>query len=123
MVAHVKQRKLDPQLPASLSPKIIGELLRGELGFDGVVITDSIDMRAIADHWTPGEAAVAAVAAGADLVIDGFNLVERIEHPAPAIVTALQRALDEGRIEGGAARIAQSLARLDRLRMQISGAA
>lgn len=117
MVAHVVHQSLDADLPASLSPAVIDGLLRDELGFDGVVATDSIDMRAIADRFSPDEAAVAAVAAGADLVIDGFNLDERSDHPAPLLTDALRAAVASGRLP--AHRIEASLNRLDRLRAEI----
>ncbi len=120
MVAHVRHRGLDAAWPASLSPVLIDGVLRGELGFAGVVVTDSIDMRAVADHHAAGDAAVAAVNAGADLVVDGFNLEQRDEHPAPALVGALDAALADGRIQGGRARIDASLRRLARLRAQIA---
>jgi beta-N-acetylhexosaminidase len=112
MVAHVQHRGMDPELPASLSPRVIDGFLRAQLGFDGVVVTDSVDMRAIADFWTPEEAAVMAVRAGADLVIDGFNLAHRREHPARAVVAALRSAIDTERLD-------RSLARIDRLRAEI----
>ncbi len=119
MAAHVIQRDLAGNSPASLSAPVIEGLLRREIGFDGVVVTDSIDMRAIADIHSPGEAAVAAVAAGADLVVDALNLTERAEHPAPLLAEALQRAVADGRIPGGARRIDESLARLHCLRTQL----
>lgn len=68
MTAHVVYPALDPELPATLSPTIIG-FLRQTLGFDGLVVTDSMRMRALADRYTPGEAAVAAVQAGVDVVL------------------------------------------------------
>ncbi len=122
MVAHVMHRDLDPDLPASLSPAVVTDLLRGELGFDGVIVTDSIDMRAIADRWPPAEAVVMAVAAGADLVVDGFNLDERPEHPAPVLAATLAAALGDGRIPGGHKRLGESLARLAKLRAGIGTA-
>jgi beta-N-acetylhexosaminidase len=91
-------------------------LLRGELGFGGVVVTDSIDMRAIRDRYSPEEAVVAAIDAGADLVVDAFNLEPREEHPAMTLVRALRRAVDEGSLRGGEARIRESLGRLAGLR-------
>lgn len=112
MVAHVLHRGLDPALPASVSPPVIDGLLRTELGFGGVVITDSIDMRALADRFSPGEAAVAAVQAGADLVVDGFNLRQRPEHPAQELVAALRALIPRARLH-------TSLARLERLRDQL----
>lgn len=117
MVAHVLHRDLDPDRPASLSPAVIDGLLRGELGFDGVVVTDSIDMRAIADAHGAGEAAVRALLAGADLVVDGFNLDDRERHPAAGLVGALAGALDEGRLPSS--RVEQSLRRLEALRARV----
>lgn len=115
MAAHVVHRSLDPELPASMSTKILGGLLRGELGFDGVIVTDSIDMHAITQVFSSATAAVRAVQAGADLVVDGFNLDPRREHPAPALVGALRNAIPEQRVE-------ESLVRLDRLRREIGRA-
>ncbi len=123
MTAHVVHRGLDPELPASLSPRITGTLLRNEVGFDGVIVTDSLDMRAITGRHTLQEAVVLAVAAGADMVLDGFNLEDRPEHPAPALVAALTEAFTDGRIPGGAGRLKESLGRLDRLRRQIGAPA
>jgi len=119
MMGHLIHRDLDPTEPASLSRAVSHGLLRKELGYDGVVVTDSIDMHAITDRYPIAEAAVRAINAGADLVIDGFNLDERGEHPARMLAKALERAVAEGRIEGGMARLEQSAARLDTLRRQI----
>ena len=68
MTAHVVYPALDPDHPATLSPAIIG-MLRAEMGFGGIVVSDSMRMRAIADLLGPGEAAVQAVLAGVDLVL------------------------------------------------------
>ncbi len=119
MAAHVIHRGLGGETPASLATAFIDELLRTELGFKGVVATDSIDMQAVADRYGPGEAAVAAVIAGADLVVDGFNLLARDEHPAPVLVAALQAAVKDGSIPNGTKRIDQSLERLHVLHSQI----
>jgi len=119
MVAHVMHRGLDGQWPASLSAAVVGGILRREIGFQGVVVTDSIDMRAITGRWTPEQAAVAAIDAGVDLVVDGFNLMPDRAHPAVALRDAVQSALEKGNITGGHERIAASCARLDRLRRQL----
>jgi beta-N-acetylhexosaminidase len=66
--AHVLLPELDETLPASLSPRILGGLLRDDLGFDGVVVTDDMEMNAVAKGWGRGEAAVLAAQAGCDLV-------------------------------------------------------
>lgn len=114
MAAHVMHRNMDRELPASLSAHVIDGLLRKSLGFDGVVVTDSIDMRAVADRWSAEEAAVMAIRAGADIVIDGFNLTHRREHPARAMVAALRSSISDDRLQ-------QSLERINRLRAEIGG--
>jgi beta-N-acetylhexosaminidase len=69
MTAHVVYPALDPDRPATLSPTIITGLLRGELGYRGVIVSDDLDMRAIADHGGVGDAAVAAIRAGCDALL------------------------------------------------------
>ena len=69
MTAHVLVTSIDDERPATLSPKIVQEILRDELGFSGVIVSDDLEMKAIADSYTPGEAAVAAIAAGCDAVL------------------------------------------------------
>ncbi|SDU88625.1 glycoside hydrolase family 3 protein [Jiangella alkaliphila] len=68
MVAHIDVEAVDPGVPSSLSPEVIG-LLRDELGFEGAVVTDAQDMAAISDGYGSGAAAVRALAAGADIVL------------------------------------------------------
>ncbi|TDD72095.1 beta-N-acetylhexosaminidase [Jiangella aurantiaca] len=68
MVAHIEVDAVESGLPASLSPEVIG-LLRNELGFEGAVITDALDMAAISQGYGSGTAAVRALAAGADIVL------------------------------------------------------
>lgn len=77
-------------LPASLSPKITDGLLRGELGFDGLVVTDALDMGGVVDHFAAGEAAVRAILAGADLVLKSTN--------TDAAIAGVRRAVETGRI-------------------------
>ncbi len=69
MTAHVLYPALDPQFPATLSPAILTGLLRQKLGYRGVVLTDDLEMGAIADHFPIGEAAWRTLAAGADLLL------------------------------------------------------
>ena len=69
MVAHIDVRDVDPGVPSSLSRAVVTGVLRDRLGFDGVVVTDSLGMAAIADRYTSGESAVAALAAGSDVLL------------------------------------------------------
>jgi beta-N-acetylhexosaminidase len=68
MMAHVSYPDLDPDLPASLSPLVVGDILRRELKYDGVVLADDLEMKAVAARWTPGESAVLAMKAGCDVL-------------------------------------------------------
>jgi beta-N-acetylhexosaminidase len=69
MTTHTVFTVLDPDLPATLSPLVIRRLLREELGFDGVVTSDCMEMKAISDHHSAGETAVLAALAGLDLIL------------------------------------------------------
>lgn len=70
MVSHLSAPNVTgDNTPSSLSEKMITELLRGQLGFDGIVITDSMSMTAITDYYTADEAAVKAILAGADMIL------------------------------------------------------
>ena len=73
MSGHLVNTAIDPDLPASLSPVHTTGVLRDRLGFEGVVVTDSLDMRAIRDRFGEGRASVLAIEAGADLILDGLN--------------------------------------------------
>lgn len=68
MSGHLDVRSLDPGVPASFSHTVVTDLLRGELGFDGVAVTDGLNM-APAERWPAGEAAVRALLAGNDLLL------------------------------------------------------
>ncbi|MGA9748531.1 MAG: glycoside hydrolase family 3 N-terminal domain-containing protein, partial [Nocardioides sp.] len=69
MVGHIDVRAVDPGMPASVSRKVITGQLRERLGFEGLVVTDALDMRAVAQRFPSGRAAVRALAAGADVVL------------------------------------------------------
>jgi len=69
MTAHVLVRELDDRLPATLSPRVLGELLRGKRGYGGVVVSDDLEMKALAKSWSAGAAAVLAAQAGCDLLL------------------------------------------------------
>ena len=69
MTAHVVFAALDPARPATLSEQVVTGLLRGKLGYRGVIVSDDLDMRAIAGHMGADVAAVAAVRAGCDVLL------------------------------------------------------
>jgi beta-N-acetylhexosaminidase len=69
MTAHIVFEALDPQRPATLSPTVITELLRKDMGYDGVVVSDDLEMRAIRDHYGIPDAACQAIEAGCDAVL------------------------------------------------------
>ncbi|MCW5214185.1 beta-N-acetylhexosaminidase, partial [Desulfobulbus sp. US5] len=98
MTAHVVHYGLDPSgLPATLSPVLLHGMLRQNLGFDGVIMTDDLQMQAIASRYGFKEAVQRAVLAGADLLIVGNNL-ERNPDALEQGVQAVQELLDQGRI-------------------------
>jgi len=93
MTGHLFHRGLDASLPATLSPAIVTNLLRQKLGFDGVIISDDLQMRAITDQYGIEEAAILALAAGVDLLVVGNNLVDDplvLSRLIPAILQAIQ---------------------------------
>ncbi len=88
MTAHILYPALDPVYPATLSRAILHDLLRGEYGYRGIVVTDSTDMQAIAARYSPGQAAVRALRAGADLVLGLGDLAVK-EEQVQAVAAAL----------------------------------
>jgi beta-N-acetylhexosaminidase len=92
MTAHITVPALDPTRPATLSPAAIDGLLRGELGYDGAVMTDGFDMHAISGTVGYAEGAVQALLAGVDAICVGGDSTgpELVEKMADAIVAAVQ---------------------------------
>jgi len=109
MTAHILYPALDPDAPATLSPAVLSGLLRSEWGYDGVIVTDATDMRAIADRYPSGTAAPVALKAGADAVLScgHGDLETHTDH-----LQALLRALREGQLSED--RVREACARLDR---------
>ncbi|MDP4506513.1 glycoside hydrolase family 3 protein [Nonomuraea turcica] len=106
MTGHLLVPALDPALPATLSRTVLTELLRGELGFDGMVVTDAIEMQAVAAMFAPGEIAVRALGAGADAICVGLCTEESLHEIRDAIVTAVREGdLSEERLAEAAARV------------------
>jgi beta-N-acetylhexosaminidase len=89
---HYPALEPDRQVPATVSRKIVTGLLREKLGFDGVIISDSLTMRAMKDNYGIEEGAIAAVAAGHDLVLQDYQSDPKIT------IDAVTRAVREHRI-------------------------
>ncbi len=109
MVSNINSKGVtDSDTPDSLSGVMITELLRGDLGFDGVVITDALDDTAVTEKYTPAEAAVAAIEAGADVLY----------RPADydAAYEGVLQAVADGKITQE--RIYESLVRIYRVKYQ-----
>lgn len=102
MSAHVVYESLDPAHPATLSPIIVGGLLRGELGFEGLVVTDAMNMSGVlAGADTPGEAGARALAAGADALLYPDDAVAA----ARAVEDSVGGLLSESRVGDALARL------------------
>jgi beta-N-acetylhexosaminidase len=108
MTAHIVYPQLDAENPATMSRKILTGILREEWNYQGVVITDGMDMHAIAGRYGVGNAAVRALVAGADMVMALGNTETQLE-----TLAALSAAIEQGQIE--AAELQQRLARMAKL--------
>ena len=103
MTAHVVVPSVD-DVPATLSRKLLHDVLRGELGFDGAVVTDALEMRAVSATVGVEQAAVRALAAGADALLLGRDLgPERLDR----IEAAVLEAVPEGRLAEAAERVSR----------------
>ncbi|MUG44129.1 beta-N-acetylhexosaminidase [Paenibacillus woosongensis] len=93
MVAHLLMPKLDAEQPASFSKAVIHDVLREELGFEGVVVTDDMTMGAIVKHYDIGEAAVKFIQGGGNIVLVGHERERQL-----AVIDALTAAVKHGDI-------------------------
>ncbi|KPI25915.1 glycoside hydrolase family 3 protein [Streptomyces sp. NPDC054950] len=113
MSAHILVPALDPARPATLSPRILTTLLREELGYDGLIVTDGMEMQAVAATYGIERGSVLAVAAGADAICVGGGLAddETVRRLRDALVTAVRTGeLPEQRLADAARRV-RALAR------------
>ncbi|MEZ5318439.1 MAG: beta-N-acetylhexosaminidase [Vicinamibacterales bacterium] len=113
MTAHVLVPPIDEAHPASLSPAIVTRLLKQELGFDGVVISDDLGMKAVSASMPLGEATVGAIAAGCDVVL----LCNSTTDEQVAAIEDVIRAAEQGRITP--ARFDDALARQHRVKSRL----
>ena len=93
MVSHAMYPQIDPDHPASLSKAIITDWLRKDMGYNGVVVTDDMDMGALAKHYTFGDMAVQSILAGSDILL----VCHEYEH-MQAAYNGLMKAVKDGRI-------------------------
>jgi beta-N-acetylhexosaminidase len=112
MPSHLRVPELTGDLPASLSRRALTDLLRGELGFTGVIVSDGLEMRAVSEKYGIPEAAVQAVIAGTDLLCLGRD---QDQQSFLAVKAALMAAVRSGRLPGG--RLEEAAARVAELRV------
>ena len=107
MTAHLLLEALDADRPATLAPAVLDGLLRRDLGFKGLIVTDALVMEAITAHHGPGEAALLAFTAGADLILMPADADAAID----ALVAAIESgAISRQRLEASLERRARALA-------------
>ena len=93
MVSHAMYPQIDPDHPSSLSKAIITDWLRKDMGYNGVVVTDDMDMGALAKHYTFGDMAVQSILAGSDILL----VCHEYEHMQEAY-NGLMKAVKDGRL-------------------------
>jgi beta-N-acetylhexosaminidase len=118
MTAHLVFAAIDPDRPATLSPKVIAEIIRGHIGFDGLLLCDDLSMKALKGDL--GDLARQALAAGCDIVLHCNGVMEemtRVAAAAGGITAEAERRFRRGREmqQSGIAIAAASEARLDAL--------
>ncbi len=100
MTAHIFNRRLDPDRPATLSRHILTDILRDSLGYDGIILSDDMFMQGIIDNYRIEDAVVEAINAGADMLIMGNNISTGFEADRPArIVGIIVEAVKNTRID------------------------
>lgn len=108
MSAHILLPALDPDRPATVSPRILTGLLREEMGYDGLIVTDAVEMQAIAGTYGIERGSVLAIAAGADALCVGGGLEDdgTVQRLRDALVAAVRSGeLAEERLADAAARV------------------
>lgn len=116
MTAHVVNKNLDPTFPATLSKKIITDILRKQLGFQGIIFSDDMQMKAVNDTYGFEAILKNAINAGVDVLVFGNNLVYDEQIPTKAIAT-ITKLVEEGTISKD--RIIQSYERILQTKQKI----
>ena len=120
MTSHIIFTALDAERPATLSPLILGDLLRGDLGFEGMIVSDSMNMHSMKRNYDPADAAIQGFNAGVDLMM---LAEEHYDHDASqylenqrALIRAIIEAVEDGRIS--AERVNDAVGRILRLKKE-----
>ncbi len=117
MVAHVFNKKLDANYPATLSQRTVEGLLRKKIGFQGVVITDDLQMGAISQKYALKKTLELAINAGDDILLFGNQLDPRKVVSTKMLVETVERLIREGKVSK--ARIDTSYARIQKLKTRL----
>jgi len=120
MTAHIVFPALDPTDPATLSSYILNKILRGKLGFSGVVVTDDIDMKALSSNFSDEEVGVSAFKAGADLLLFNRRVLsgdEASPDQPMKIAYGVLAELERGKLDGSL--LEASRTRLNKLLMTV----
>jgi beta-N-acetylhexosaminidase len=117
MTAHVVNRLVDPRYPATLSPNTIGRVLREDVGWKGLVVSDDLQMAAIRERYGIERAAVLALGAGVDVLLIADDRLPEGRSAAGAALGAIRRALASGDLD--VERIEAALARLEAFRARV----
>ena len=95
MIAHVLIPEIDAQLPTSLSPALVQDFLRTQLGYNGIIFTDDLCMGAIAKQYSPAQSVALALRAGCDLPLVCHNACDHLEAIAEAVSLLPEDILEE----------------------------
>jgi len=98
MVGHIFNKKIDKDYPATLSLKFLQEILRKEIGFNGVIISDDLQMGAIKKHYSLEDAIIKAINAGCDVLLFSNNIEEYDENLPYKVFDIIFQAVKEGKI-------------------------
>jgi beta-N-acetylhexosaminidase len=122
MTAHIVYEALDPALPATLSATVIGTIIRGRIGFEGVLVTDDLAMKALSG--APADLAIQALAAGCDIALycsGDFAPTEALLRTCPTLTPEAERRLHAGRAVAANRRLTLDPARLAAERDRLLG--
>lgn len=118
MTAHIINRNLDNSgLPATLSKKILTDILRRELNFRGIIISDDMQMKAISDHYGLEDSLVLALNAGVDMFIFGNQLADKPQDPEE-VIDIIMKNIQKGKIKQE--QIEKSFTRINLIKSQMS---